>query len=186
MKLNIEKYKWYILGYIFYISVVHLCISKERPHVYKDDMVLYGITIPLIIYFIYALIKYRKENKRWPLVKIFSKQDDVLKNEAQDKLNDREDVYKPNLFSEAWPFVKFVDLYGPKIEIATRVDNKTNKSFKTCDISDTKGKTISIRFDYSLGELSPEQIQSRKDNLFVIKTYGIYYLVEYKNPYLKK
>jgi len=184
MKQSVEKYKWIVLGYILYISIVHLCLTEESHNDYRDGMVFYGITIPLITYFIYALLRYRKENGSWPLVKSILKQENVKK--PHDNLHERKDIIKPNISGGAYPFLRFVELYGPQIEIATRIDNKTKKNFKTCDISDTKGNTISIRFDYSIGELTPEQIQSRKDTLWVVKTNGIFYLIEYKNPYLKK
>lgn len=87
-------------------------------------------------------------------------------------------IFKPNSFCAAWKFIEFVNMHGPHVGIAGHV-TKEGKLFHTCEISDDEGKTVSVRFSASLGELDNQQIKEMKDRLFVGKTNsGKYYLYD--------
>ena len=58
-----EKYKWYIRGYVLYASIVLTSIWNERRD-FWSLLIIWCITIPVALYIIGALVsKYIKANK---------------------------------------------------------------------------------------------------------------------------
>lgn len=91
----------------------------------------------------------------------------------------RDFIFKPNFFSEAWSFREFVQLHGPHVGLQSHINRKTQKIFHTLEIYNSEGKTYSVRFSLSLGELNAQQLNDRKDKLYVGKTNnGRYYLYD--------
>lgn len=72
-------------------------------------------------------------------------------------------------FIEVVYFVDFVKNYGPNTAIASHINHKDNSEFSTLEISNEVGRTVSVRFHASLGELSVEKLRSLKENLYVGK-----------------
>lgn len=88
-------------------------------------------------------------------------------------------VLKPNTFCEVWTLTDFVCKYGTSVGIESHINNTTGKVFHTCEVRNNLGKTYSIRFTASLGELSAQELKDRKDKLFVGKTNnGRYYMYD--------
>ena len=88
-------------------------------------------------------------------------------------------VLKPNTFCEVWTLTDFVGKYGTSVGIESHINNTTGKVFHTCEVRNNLGKTYSIRFTSSLGELSAQELKDRKDKLFVGKTNnGRYYMYD--------
>lgn len=78
-------------------------------------------------------------------------------------------VFKPASFIESFHFIDFVQEHGKNIRLYSHVNGVTGKLFHTLEITDDNGKTTSVRFHASLGELSAEELKSKKDKLFVGK-----------------
>ena len=57
-----EENKWYILGYIFYVSIV-LAAVWDQGRDFWPIVFVYCIAIPIAIYAIVSFIKYRKKKK---------------------------------------------------------------------------------------------------------------------------
>ncbi len=75
-----------------------------------------------------------------------------------------------------WPLLEFGKLKG-KMQVATYLDNNTNKEFKTCLFTDATGRRLTVYFDQELGELSSSEIVGQKDHLIVVLLRnGNYYL----------
>lgn len=108
---------------------------------------------------LYSLCIYYKNKKK-------KATDNYLDVETTNKTSD---IYKPCAFSEAWTFMSFVKIFGPKIGLVSHMNSRTKDIFHTCEISDSDGKTISVRFDPSLGELTSNQLKERKMELWVGK-----------------
>lgn len=162
------KYKWYILGYILYISIVQVWLSTFSLHrEYWNLLLIFAVIIPIALYMLYSLWLYYKKKNENKQDSMSCEDDTTQKQLKQD--NNTCNVYKPNSFSEAWLFTSFVKTFGPNIGLASHVNSKTNAMFHTCEICDSKGKTVSVRFDPSLGELTPDQLKERKSELFVGK-----------------
>jgi len=61
--MTLEKYKWYILGYIFYVSIVLASIWNERRD-FWPLFIIWCVTIPIALYVIYHFAqKYIKGQK---------------------------------------------------------------------------------------------------------------------------
>lgn len=60
-----EKYKWYIIGYILYVCLLHVWVSEEwqwGTH-YGKYFIIWGIMIPLCLYIAIYLYKKNKNGK---------------------------------------------------------------------------------------------------------------------------
>lgn len=92
-------------------------------------------------------------------------------NNAKVKFDEVKDgIFHPNTFTEVWPFVDYIKQNGAVIGLQSHLNKITGKPFTTCEVRDVNGKTKSIHFSKSLGELSSQQLKDRKDKLFVGKT----------------
>lgn len=57
---------------------------------------------------------------------------------------------------------------GRRMQVGTFVNSKTNDSFRSCIFTDALGDKCFVAFSSNLGELSPKQIASMKDDLQVV------------------
>lgn len=78
-------------------------------------------------------------------------------------------IIEPEFFIESYSFIEFVQMKGSKVGKVSHINRLTKKTFYTLEIQDSTGKTTSVRFHSSLGELSVEQLKERKAELFVGK-----------------
>ena len=149
-------------------SLVFLVLSNIIIGEFKtmnDDGVLVVIFL-LAIISVLCLIAYH-----------YSKYKDYIDNDSgvmpdaigQTVADVRQAVSSPNSFLETMSFRDFVMKYGPKVGIASHINKVTGREFHTVEVKDSDGKTVSIRFHSSLGDLSSEQLKNRKDELYVGK-----------------
>lgn len=98
-----------------------------------------------------------------------------------------EKVIQYDTFFDAWEFNKFLDINGPHVEKVWHKNTRTNKEYCTLNVTNSSGKTFSIRFHPTLGELAASDIKERKNELFVVKRKdnNEYYLIgsNYKEWY---
>ena len=67
----------------------------------------------------------------------------------------------------SWSLVAFARTHG-KLSIAPLVNKETGEAFKSCAF--TNGDTVTfVNFSSKLGELTPQQIASQKDDLQVVQ-----------------
>ena len=193
----LAKYKWYILGYILYLSIVMIFNIDEDNWVNIQGIIAFGITIPLVLLFGIFAINYQISKGRWPsirgkiirLIKFCkrNKNDEVVKltKEVTKKHLLFDDIVSKKIivydtFSGVWPFVEFLTIYGPKIELAYHKNTRTKNTFCTIDITNNVGQKVSIRFHSTLGELAVSRIKERKNELWVVqrKDNNLYYLID--------
>ncbi len=87
-------------------------------------------------------------------------------------------ILKPDSFSEVCPLAEFIEIHGPILGLKAHI-NKEGILYHTCEVKNTKGKTISINFSDSLGELTASELKARRNELFVGKmNNGKYYLYD--------
>lgn len=168
-----KKYKWLILTFILYLSIVHILISTSHLSSRKifPTELFYDVVVPIVIYMLYSLWRYYKNHKDGETNDIFDEgtTNNFSEQHVTTTATSTSDVYKPCAFAEAWTFMSFVKIFGPKIGIASHMNNRTNVIFHTCEVSDSNGRTVSVRFDSSLGELTSKQLKERKMELWVGK-----------------
>lgn len=103
----------------------------------------------------------------------------VSKNSKEPLQKIKNVLFKPNTFCSAWTLEDFSNLYGQHAKILSHFNRTTQKVFHTCEIYNDEGKTYSLRFSASLGELSLQELKDRKSKLYVGKTNnGRYYLYD--------
>lgn len=72
-----KKYKWFILGYVIYITIVLGCLQD-----FDDDfgilLLVWGITVPVALYVVYYVIWYKLMHKSQP-PKMFRSEDSSSK-----------------------------------------------------------------------------------------------------------
>ena len=57
-----QRYKWYILGYLFYVSIVLASIWNQKRE-FWPLVFIYCIAFPIAIYAIASFIRYWKKKK---------------------------------------------------------------------------------------------------------------------------
>ena len=81
----------------------------------------------------------------------------------------------------SWSLVAFARTYG-KMQVGTFV-NEEGTPFRSCIFTDADGTKRFVGFSKKLGELSPSEIASRKDELQIVLTEnGKYRLCKKGNP----
>lgn len=81
----------------------------------------------------------------------------------------------------SWSLVAFARQYG-KMQVGSFV-NEEGTPFKSCIFTDNDGNRTFVGFSQKLGELSPKDIASNKDELQIVKTdSGKYKLCKKGNP----
>lgn len=61
-----KKYKWFILGYVIYITIVIVCLQDFRHNKFWILLMVLGITVPVASYVVYYLIWYKLLCKSQP------------------------------------------------------------------------------------------------------------------------
>ena len=155
------KYKWYILGYIFYVSIVLASIWNERRD-FWPLFIIWCITIPIALYVIcHFAQKYIKEHKnRVVPSQVFS---------AAPVPNHEKDIVRPDSDSDivkSWSLVDFAKLHG-KMQVGEFRNSTTGESFKSCIFTDKDGNVVYVSFYSKLGVLTPQQIKEKRDVLKV-------------------
>lgn len=80
----------------------------------------------------------------------------------------------------SWSLSAFTKEFG-KMKIGTFVNKETGDSFTSCVFTNEKGNKTFVSFSTKLGELTPEEIENRKDELLIVKNKsGKYNLVKAK------
>ena len=155
-----EKYKWYILGYVFYASIVLASIWNERRD-FWPLLIIWCITIPVALYITWGLVsKYRKTQKG-NINKSTAVEKNPVKKSDDDISNDsNSDLVK------SWSLVEFAKEHG-KMQVGEFTNSVTGESFKSCIFTGKDGDTLYISFYSKLGVLTPQQIKEKRDSLKV-------------------
>ncbi len=149
-----EKYKWYIIGYVFYASIVIASTIDDRD--FWQYFIVFCITIPIALYIIiYLFLKYKKKDKT---------NNPELTNE-QTNNEVKKSIVNTDLV-QSWSLLEFAKLHG-KMQVGTFENRETGESFKSCIFTNSNGETIYVSFYSKLGELTPLQIKEKKDTLKV-------------------
>ena len=155
-----EKYKWYILGYVFYASIVLASIWNERRD-FWPLLIIWCITIPVAIYIIGALVsKYRKTKKDKVIIPITVKENPVQNNDDRVNNDSSSDLVK------SWSLLDFAKEHG-KMQIGEFTNSVTGEPFKSCIFTSKNGITLYVSFYSKLGVLTPQQIKEKRDSLKV-------------------
>ena len=158
--MNMEKYKWYILGYVFYASIVLASIWNERRD-FWPLLIVWCITIPVALYIIGALVVKYKNTKKSSVKCPTTVVDNPIKNIDDSTNNDfHSDLVK------SWSLVDFAKEHG-KMQIGDFTNSVTGKSFKSCIFTGKDGDTLYVSFYSKLGVLTPQQIKEKRDSLKV-------------------
>ena len=161
-----------ILNFIVLVPIIMipfvslLLIFGMEKEVGEDGMMIVSFLLSII--FVFCIIGYQYSKYRFcfsseGLFGNFPNKSKQLYSEIQEML------VHPQSFKESYPFVEFVKANGPHIGRVSHTNNSTGKTFYTLEIRDDNGKTVSVRFHSSLGELSAEQLRERKGELYVGK-----------------
>ena len=171
--------KFLIMGFAIYISFLFIDNGSLRHYHFKYNF-LFCIAC-IVTAYSYRLLKSINDTKRIgsgkeeegsALTKVITKKNKIT-GESKEVL-----VY--DTFSGAWHFTDFVNNNGPKLEIALHRNDRTKEEYKTLEVINSNGNSISIRFHSSLGELTSSQIKDRKNELWVVKRKdnNLYYLID--------
>jgi hypothetical protein len=69
----------------------------------------------------------------------------------------------------SWKLIAFAKSHG-KMKVAPFVNKETGEAFKSCMFVNSDGEvTAKVNFSSQLGELTPQQIASQKDELWVVE-----------------
>ena len=153
-----EKYKWFILGYILYVSIVLASIWNEGRD-FGPLFIIWCITVPLALYIVGVLITKYLMGKRSH--KVF---DSIVNSSAK---RNEDDIIDYNIdLVKSWTLVEFAKLYG-KMQVGDFTNRVTGETFKSCIFTDKEGNTLYVSFCSKLGVLSSEQIKNKRDFLKV-------------------
>lgn len=115
--------------------------------------------------------------------------DQQQNNKGNETQNNKQTATKEEeiTFIKEWHLLSFVKENGGKMCVANCTNKTTGNVFKACIISDgSKENRIYVSFYPELGELTPQEISSRKNELYIGKTEkGNYYLYSKDNENLK-
>lgn len=159
-----KKAYWSAVIYIIYASIVLVIINNERMHgsEFWAYFIGYMITIPLIIgSIVYLVYRYYYGNGDFI---------DEIMNAPEEKTEEN------TLFYEDLDLISFSLEYGPKMQVG-KLKNKDGKTFHICRFINEQGKETRVYFFSQLGELTPTEIEQKKQELYVGKMInGKYYL----------
>ena len=68
----------------------------------------------------------------------------------------------------SWSLIAFAKTYGPKMQVGEFANKETGEVFKSCIFSNGEARTF-VAFSSKMGELSPREIASMKDDLQVVQ-----------------
>ena len=69
----------------------------------------------------------------------------------------------------SWSLIDFARAHGKMKVTNELVNSNTGETFKSCAFVDSEGAVTLVGFSSNLGELTPAQIASQKDNLQVVE-----------------
>lgn len=161
--MNIKKkHRPYVIGYCFYASIMLSLIIDHcwNAREFWSTFIFFLIIIPFIVgYSVYFIKKFFCSSK--------------ASQDSQEKSFQKE----YNLFIENWTLIDFARTYGPTMEVGTFTNSITGEDFKICRFTDKDGKQTDVIFFSQLGELTPEEIAQKKNELKIGKMQnGKYYL----------
>lgn len=133
------------------------------------------------------------DNFKQDILKVFKKYQvykEMTKEEFQsftsiaiDSMEDNNPISnesKTPINKTSWSLSAFTKEFG-KMKIGTFVNKETGDSFTSCVFTNEKGNKTFVSFSTKLGELTPEEIENRKDELLIVKNKsGKYNLVKAK------
>lgn len=67
-----------------------------------------------------------------------------------------------------WSLIAFAKQYGPKMQVGDFVNKETGDNFKSCIFSNGEARTF-VAFSSKMGDLTPKEIASMKDDLQVVE-----------------
>ena len=159
--MDLEKYKWYILGYIFYVSIVLASIWNERRD-FWPLLIIWCITIPIASYVVsHFAQKYIKKYKNRAVPSHVLAGSPVSKQEKE-TVNESYDSDLVN----SWSLIDFAKLHG-KMQVGEFKNSNTGEVFKSCIFTDKDGNVVYVSFYSKLGVLTPQQIKEKRDLLKV-------------------
>lgn len=68
----------------------------------------------------------------------------------------------------SWSLISFAKSHG-KMKVAPFVNKETGEAFKSCAFISSTGEITLVAFSSKLGELTPAQIATQKNNLQVVE-----------------
>lgn len=68
----------------------------------------------------------------------------------------------------SWSLISFAKTHG-KMKVAPFVNRETGEYFKSCAFLSSEGEVTLVAFSSKLGELTPKQIATQKDELQVVQ-----------------
>jgi hypothetical protein len=68
----------------------------------------------------------------------------------------------------SWSLIAFAKAHGSKMQVGSFVNKESGEEFKSCIFSNGDTRTF-VAFSSKLGELSPREIATMKDNLQVVQ-----------------
>ena len=159
--MDLDKYKWYILGYIFYVSIVLASIWNERRD-FWPLFIIWCITIPIALYVVSHFVqKYIKEHKNRAVLSSVLVAPPMA-NHEKDTVNESSNSDLVN----SWPLIDFAKLHG-KMQVGEFKNSNSGEVFKSCIFTDKDGNVVYVSFYSKLGVLTPQQIKEKKDLLRV-------------------
>lgn len=144
-----KKYLSYIIGYAIYASIVLIGIADEHGHYFWEPFLGWLITFPLILGSV-TYFGYRYYRRHY----------------CDDGIEEVEDSTK-SLFIENWSLIDFAREYGPRMQVGKFTNKDTGKSYQACVFIQRDGTQTYVNFFSELGELTPDEISKRKNELKV-------------------
>ena len=72
-----------------------------------------------------------------------------------------------NNIKNSWSLLAFARKFGPKMSVGNFANTQTGEQFKSCIFDNGETRTF-VSFSSKLGELSPKEIASQKNELQVV------------------
>ena len=157
-----EKHKWYILGYLLYMSIVLAFIWNEKRN-FGPKFIIWCISIPIALYIVNAYVSYYRKNikAKTPsgMVNCTTKTTKSFDDNIEDDGSNSDIV-------QSWSLIDFAKIHG-KMQVGDFTNRVTGKTFKSCIFIDNDGNTIYVSFHSELGVLTPLQIKEKRNVLKV-------------------
>lgn len=149
MKTLLEKYKWQVLLYIIYASFVPVWLGNGLDLRHEDfwyGIIICYFAVPLIIYTIYYLIKY----------KVLGKPVDTDKKEEIKTVS-------PLGKGNSWSLIEFAKQHGNM-----RIYRNEEGFLYLCVFTNADGKVTRAGVDWNLRFYGAVEIQNEKEDLVII------------------
>lgn len=156
---------------------------------------LWWITLILFIIAIIGSVIYQKiedkkeRNKNTSNQEIEKKEIKVPQIEQNMKnLSDETDAFIEDIAAEEvifikdWSLLSFAKTFGPKMQVGSFTEEIYNIIYRACVFTKSNGTKTYVYFFHELGELSPQEIKDRKNELYIGKVpNGDYFLYSKSN-----